>query len=150
MIRRRMLGNIKYINPLDPAVDLDAWDDKKRSMYMKTNFELPPIKKGETPVIWEFRQLTGEQIFEADSAAAEYGLMHPQYIKTVLERTLVDWSGLEIEDTNGNIKEFRPDTYDTPTGKRLKKENYYELMGFFSNPHSEATMTSLIYTLSLP
>lgn len=135
MIRHKLLGNLKYINPLDPAVDLEAWPEDKSNTYFKDHFELPPLKDdGDPPVVWTIRQLTGREMFEVQAAMEQHtNALHPEVLKTILQYAIVGWSGIEIEDANGNIKTFEADHIDTPIGRRLKDENYYELIAFFTN-----------------
>lgn len=113
------------------------------------------------PTVWRLGQLTGKQMYELKVLQAQHNKpvpdgadiadkpIPPEVIRFVIQYGLKGWSGIYTEDEHGGVHEFTHVLVDSPLGKRLSDECYYDLLGFFALG-SERMLLGLILFLSRP
>lgn len=123
MLRITPIAERIYIPPFDDAIDFDSWSEEAQKGYFVDNFDLPPIKQGETPSKFVLKQLTGEDINNLIQIQAQNSglIFSNDWIEYVIRHGIKDWSGLYLGD-----KEIKP-KFDNGV---LTKESYLELLPF--------------------
>ena len=160
-MRRKLLGKRDYILPTDEAIDFEKWhptdtdgntDFSIMSRYFIDDYTLPPIKKGETPLIFKIQQLTPAQLDDlttmqyASEFSGKPAISH-DWQKFIVQYGVAGWSGLEVENEKGEISIIKPEFIETPLGQALSEKSYQELLPFFTVEILALTMQIKSYSV---
>lgn len=148
---RKLLSPKWYVPFLYSGIDYEKWPQEKQESYFRDNYDLPPMKDGDTTAFL-LQQLTARQLREMPEmdenlapANLESDKWDESWLEYVLRYGVKDWRSLFMQAEDGTLSEVRPEYEDTPAGRRLTQEAYESLCFFCPLVLRGTTAVQVVY-----